>query len=54
MSPETEKEFIETQKQILEILKKIYSLFLKYDNEYQNEIIFGDLKNIVYLCSQLS
>lgn len=39
MSPETEKEFIETQKQILEILKKIYSLFLKYDNEYQNEIV---------------
>ena len=39
MSPEAEKEFIETQKQILELLKKIYSLFLKDDNEYQNEIV---------------
>ena len=39
MSPEAEKEFIETQKKILELLKKIYSLFLKYDNEYQNEIV---------------
>ena len=39
MSPEAEKEFIDTQKQILEIIKKIYLLFLKYDNEYQNEIV---------------
>lgn len=39
MSPEAEKDFLETQKQILEQLKKIYLLFLKYDNEYQNEIV---------------